>query len=589
MVEVYDPEALASYVFRSPAHVPLAIAVLAASWLAVRRPGAPEADRLDRLIERAGRHERAIVAGLALAAGAFSAWVATSVLGGVPHIQDERAYMFQARVMAAGRLWAPVPPRPLDEATAIDFTVQDGGRWYGRFPPGWPSLLAGGVRLGAAHLVNPLLTALGVIALHAFLAPLAGRRLALLAAALAATSPMLTLTGASFLAHPAALLAQLLGLAGYRSALERPRSPCAAALAWGGGAGLLLLIRPQEGVFLALVPGLHLAWRARSCARPALACLAAGLVPLAACGALLLGFHAATTGEMLTPPTLRFNPDDRPGFFAGAGTYAPEGHTPGRALHNVLQQWTVTADVLYGWPYLSLVPALVGLAGSFARLRPTAPAGAFERGWLALSAAYLALVFAYYNPGLGFGTRFHHVLLPQLLFYTVRGLALAARALGPGGRAMVLLVVVYLTSVSLATHYPRRIDDLRFHWRVFPAHRLLPRGDPARMALVVPRLWIDGIQEAFASFEALSTPYPGGAGPVAARDLPGIEDALRRSFPDRVTVRIDPTALRSALDDWVGRPVELSGGPARAERAPVPRRPVTSAPSPQLPPREPMR
>jgi hypothetical protein len=60
---------------------------------------------------------------------------------------DESTYMFQARMLAAGHLYAPAPPH--HEFFQFRFCLQQWGRWFGIFPPGWPAVLAVGVWLGA--------------------------------------------------------------------------------------------------------------------------------------------------------------------------------------------------------------------------------------------------------------------------------------------------------------------------------------------------------------------------------------------------------------------------------------------------------
>ncbi|MBI4859571.1 MAG: hypothetical protein HY815_04825 [Candidatus Riflebacteria bacterium] len=543
LVEVYDPQVLAEYVFRPLWHVPLFGLVALLAWWLARGISTDEVEAHLGFLER---HERGLVALLAAASGLFSAWVATAILGAVPHIQDERAYLFEARLMAGGRLTAPVPAAPLDRACAIDFTVQDSGRWYGRFPPGWPALLAAGVICGAPHLLNPLLGFFGIVGLHLFLRLHLTRRQALLGTALAASSPLVTLMDASLLAHPAGLVMTLGGLAGYGAALQGRRW---AHVVWGAAAGMLFLTRPHEGAFLWLVPALHLSWVARRClprwGSLGLGCLAFGLFVMAS-----LAFNRATTGDAFALPTLRCSPIDRPGFSPHVGVYAAEGHDLGRGLHNTIHQWKATNDVLFGWPYLSLLPVALGLLGC--RWRDDRVVG-----MLALAVAYLAFLVTWHNPGMGFGTRYHYFIVPQLVLLAVRGVSWLVQRGGPRARVAVLLALVYLQVVSVATHYPRRLETLRFYWRVFPATTVLGPDALARTSVLVPQLWVDGVQEAFASFEGLSTPYLGGQGIVAARDLPGVETAIVRAFPDRRLVRIDPDRLRRAIESWTGEPADL--------------------------------
>src|SRR5262249_24797815 len=152
---------------------------------------------------------------------------------------------------------------------------------------------------------------------------------------------------------------------------------------------------------------------------------------------------------------------DRPGFFAAAGVYVPEGHNLWRGLHNAANQLWVTSDVLFGWPHVSLVPALAGvLAGSGTTgERPRS----FERALRALLAGYLAFLVIYHNPGFAYGTRFHYALLPAFAWGTAVGLKRLSERF-----PAVPLVVLYLVVQAAVAHDPRRIADLSGYWRVWP-------------------------------------------------------------------------------------------------------------------------
>ncbi len=100
-----------------------------------------------------------------LFAFAVALHVSVHVLERTPHVQDSVTYLFQAQTLARGRLAAPAPPLAEAGATphfAQEFLLVRHGRWFGKYSPGYPALLALGVRAGAHWLVNPLLAALTV-------------------------------------------------------------------------------------------------------------------------------------------------------------------------------------------------------------------------------------------------------------------------------------------------------------------------------------------------------------------------------------------------------------------------------------------
>jgi hypothetical protein len=80
-------------------------------------------------------------------------------------IPDERAYLFQARILASGNLMATAPPgspeHPWDAPPALNFNhhVISKQGWFAKYPLGWPLMLALPEKLGLGWLVNPLLAA----------------------------------------------------------------------------------------------------------------------------------------------------------------------------------------------------------------------------------------------------------------------------------------------------------------------------------------------------------------------------------------------------------------------------------------------
>ena len=99
-------------------------------------------------------HDRIGGSGLAwpIAVAVLATIISTALTYGVlepfPHIEDEAAYDFQARIFASGHLFAPAPASP--EFFPSSWMMLHGGRWFSVFPPGWPLLLAIGMKVGPA-------------------------------------------------------------------------------------------------------------------------------------------------------------------------------------------------------------------------------------------------------------------------------------------------------------------------------------------------------------------------------------------------------------------------------------------------------
>ena len=302
---------------------------------------------------------------ICLAALAGAAWVSTTVFDRLPHTEDEVAYLFQARTIAAGQLVARAPAYP--EFFEIPFVMIHRGWWMGKYLPGYPAALALGVLAGQPWLLNPVVGALSVGLVY-----LAGRRLygaptGLLAAALTAASPFFLLQAGSFMSHVVCLCWAL----AFLLLFERARQADGlSALGMGGLAGvtlgMLFLARPLTAVAVglpyALWAGVEIVrWPRR---------LPVYLVMLLLSAYAVIGMFAynrLTTGDPLLSAYEVYWPFDRVGFGEGIGTNGRHTLQDGR-LNTELHLKSLKG-YLFGWPWqLSLVPAALGAAFAAARL-----------------------------------------------------------------------------------------------------------------------------------------------------------------------------------------------------------------------------
>ncbi len=283
---------------------------------------------------------------ITLLATAAIAWF---VFEGIPHVEDEVAYLFQAKVFALGRLYVPTPPYG-EEAFWIPFVLDVEGRRFSKYPPGFPLLLAVGVRLGADWLVNPVLAGLLMAALFGLGRSLYDNGTGLLAAALGATSPLFLVLAGTHMAHVAAALALTLFAWLYVRTLQGDgrATPLLAGLALG----MAILIRPLTAFGIALPFALHGLVRflgGRRAQRRRLLILALAALP--AIPLYLLYNYALVHRWMLSLYTLWW-PYDRIGFGPGHG-WREGGHTPAIAYYNALYDLGNLATELLGWPRLS--------------------------------------------------------------------------------------------------------------------------------------------------------------------------------------------------------------------------------------------
>ncbi|MBI4769242.1 MAG: glycosyltransferase family 39 protein, partial [Chloroflexi bacterium] len=295
------------------------------------------------------------------------------------------AELFQARVFATGRLYLPSPPAA--ESFAVPFVLDYHGRRFSKYPPGHAALLAAGVLLGDPWLINPLLGAIGLALTHALARRLAGRRAAEWAVWLGAVSPFYIMTAGTLGQHPASLVLGTLFVLGLlRPRWDRP------ALDWASGLalGLTAVVRPYTALLLALPAfGFYLLRerfprpdrRNGSALSPAVrrtlrvglgAALAAALLPL---------YNYALTGQLRLSLYTLYWPYDSLGFGPLTG---PHGFALAQALSDTGKGLLQLAHDLHGWPYLSLILPLIGLAAGRRR----------AEGWL-LATLPAALVIGY--------------------------------------------------------------------------------------------------------------------------------------------------------------------------------------------------
>ncbi|HEY8240855.1 MAG TPA: hypothetical protein VIH35_05375, partial [Kiritimatiellia bacterium] len=259
-------------------------------------PFAFAASRVGRTADRAlaagsDRAWFAVAAGLSLAA---TYAVQSIAFGNIPHVTDASSHLFQAKVFALGRLFAPLPPCP-EHFYQYNVFMTQAGRWFTVYPPGHALALALALKAGLVHVALPAAQAALVVVASLLVRRFYGQATARAFAAVAATSPLLILLGASYMSHTTALLFAAAGFACAARALddaEKKPLRCFMAVASGFLLGMTAITRPQDALLLAVPAALALALAFRSTrnAWPAavLPFLAGVAVP-----AVLLGFWNA--------------------------------------------------------------------------------------------------------------------------------------------------------------------------------------------------------------------------------------------------------------------------------------------------------
>jgi len=185
---------------------------------------------------------------LCVAVFILSAVVAWSVYGAMPHLEDEQANLFQAKVFAHGDLTAAAP-RAQPRAFFIPFIITQNNQLFSKYPPGYSLLLAPGALIGQPWIINALASALTVLAVYLLGRDLFDAHTGLLAAALGAIAPMFVLLSGALLSHVVTMALLTFFAWGFvRARRSGERHPMRFAAFAGAMIGLAAITRPLTTV-----------------------------------------------------------------------------------------------------------------------------------------------------------------------------------------------------------------------------------------------------------------------------------------------------------------------------------------------------
>lgn len=363
---------------------------------------------------------------LSLLAVAAAYLVADRIFERIPHLEDEVAYAWQARLMTTGQVVIESPPAP--KSFLVPFVVDYQGRRFGKYPLGWPAVLAVGDFFGLRDWVNPLLAGLAVWLTYRLGKKLFGEIVGLFAALLTLTSPFFLLNAGSLLSHVWGLVLTLAFTLAWLDAFVpyfRPQATLRRrwfySLAAAAFMGMLALSRPLTAVAVALpfaIHGVILLWRGSWEVRQRL--LGFGLLA-GAITALHFAWQFAATGDpWLNLYTLWWE-YDKVGFGPGFGV-RESGHSLRQAWINTRFSLLVGSIDLFGWLRYSWIFLPFGLWALVRRHRRNGSA------WLAVGVIFaLVLVYlAYWVGSWLFGPRYYLEGLLSLVLLTALGAAYLA-------------------------------------------------------------------------------------------------------------------------------------------------------------------
>ncbi len=181
-----------------------------------------------------------------------SVWVADSVFEKLPHLEDEMAYLYQAKILARGDAYVDVP-QPL-RSYWQPFLLSEDGKRFGKYPPGWPLLLAVGVKLNMTWAINAWIGMLSVALTYRLAREVFNEQTGVVAAALLTISPIALLINGTLMGHTSAQFFTLVFLYGAWR-VEKGQHALGWAALSGMALGMLVASRPltAAGVAVPLV------------------------------------------------------------------------------------------------------------------------------------------------------------------------------------------------------------------------------------------------------------------------------------------------------------------------------------------------
>lgn len=467
----------------------------------------------------------------ALACGA-AVWIALNVTKRLPHLEDEMAYIFQARVFARGALWAPPPPDT--HAFFTPFVLVVNGHWVGKYPVGWPLVLGLGEALGAGWLVNPVLAGLTAALAYALGRDLFDRQVGALAGLLAAVSPFFLILAGTYMSHTAGGLWVALLLWAWRR-VEMAREASASGRGWaalGGGAlGMLALTRPLTAVAIGAPFAVVLA--ARLTRRPAgwrdllrmywpLAAVALGL-------ALLQPLWLwVTTGSPTTNLYTMVWEYDRIGFGPDIGRF---GHTPAEGLSTAWHDLKLWSSDLFGWHHLSWIPVTLGLGLGLLGHPPG------RREWvLLLAGTFVSLVLfhvAYWIGASLYGPRYYYEAHAAVAVLAGLGVRETVRLVSNGRQWLAYPVLFVVLAITVGLYLPARLPDWRDLYGINPEplealREAAGEGEGNVLVIVEGRRWIQ-----YAPFFAQNSPWLDGDIVAAHTVNSAVNRTIAEMYPDR--------------------------------------------------------
>ncbi len=463
-------------------------------------------------------------------------FVAEKTFEQLPHIEDEMAFVWQARVFAENQITVPSPPQP--KSFFIPFVIDYNGKRFGKYPPGWPMMLSLGIRLGSRAWVNPLLAGLAVWLTYRLGQKLFSGKVGLLAALLTATSPFFLINAGSLLSHTWSFFLTLAFMASWLDTFYLPgnkgsikRVPKWITISVAGlSLGLLVITRPVTALGVATPFALHgifLLFRGSSQVRKRVLIIGALTILV---GSFLFVWQYATTGDPLLNPYTLYWPYDKVGFGEGFGRQQG-GHSLYWARRNLGISLKAVEMDLFGWGIVSWVFVPFGLWAA----RRNLPV------WLSIGVLFGLAGFygTYWVTSTVTGPRYYYEGIFMVALLSAAGIAWLAGTWNKTRKArfaLTTILAIFLLGYNLSIYLPNRLESFHNLYGVQRADIepfITPEAEELAPALVfvqVQGTWTD--YGALLDLEDpwLTSPYIFVMGQANAKNIAFIEIFPERQF-----------------------------------------------------------
>jgi hypothetical protein len=316
---------------------------------------------IDRQFAPLFERPRAAMGALAFLGAVIAFGIALLAVGLHTLNEDEKTYLFQAKLVLLGRLTIDVPPESAQFWQP--FIVGTHGKWSGQYFWAQPLFLAGGQAVGLPWIVPPIELAITIYFTGRMVEEVTeNARTAVIAAALAATSPLLLFTAGSL--HNANLAASCSAVSLYAIARLYRAPNRAATVLLGLSTAVALHNRPLDHG--ALVFGAAIIASVACGSLPRTVAFARRLLPAVAITLPFLALHPfinhAISGNAWHSGYWLFNEGQgwtTMGF--GRGPFG-DPHTPTIAAAKTITSTVRSAFYTFGGPLVFVLPVALTLA-----------------------------------------------------------------------------------------------------------------------------------------------------------------------------------------------------------------------------------